>query len=71
MNLKTMIAVILIASGLVVLSYAGITFTTPGETIHFLGLKIETRESHFIPPLVGALSLVCGIGMLLVNAKRP
>jgi hypothetical protein len=70
MNTKTIVAVILIALGVVVLAYSGITFTTPGKPVEFLGMHIETTDSHFIPPVVGALALVGGIVLLLVNPKR-
>ena len=70
MNAKTIIAVILVALGVVVLAYSGITFTTPGKPVNFLGIHIETTHSHFIPPVVGALALVGGIVLLLVNPKR-
>jgi len=70
MNTKTIVAVILIALGIVVLAYSGITFKTPGKPVEFLGMHIETTDSHFIPPVVGALALVGGIVLLLVNPKR-
>ena len=70
MNPKTIVAIILVALGVVVLAYSGITFTTPGKPVNFLGIHIETTESHFIPPVVGALALVGGIVLLLVNPKR-
>jgi hypothetical protein len=70
MNPKTIVAVILIALGIVVLAYSGITFKTPGKPIEFLGMHFETTVSHFISPAVGALALVGGIVMLLVNPKR-
>ena len=70
MNTKTIIAVILVALGVVVLAYSGLSFTTPGKPVNFLGIHVETTESHFIPPVVGALSLVGGIVLLLVNPKR-
>jgi hypothetical protein len=70
MNTKTIIAVILVSLGLVVLAYSGITFTTPGKPVEFLGMHIQTTHSHFIPPIVGALALVGGIVLLLVNPKR-
>ena len=53
--MKTMIAVILVTLGIVVLAYSGLTFTTPGQPVDFLGIHIETTQSHFIPPVVGAL----------------
>ena len=70
MNTKTIVAVLLIALGVVVLAYSGITFTTPGKPVEFLGMHIATTDSHFIPPVVGALALVGGIVLLVVNPKR-
>ncbi len=70
MNTKTMIAVLLVGLGIVVLAYSGINFTTPGKPVNFLGIHIETTESHFIPPVVGVLALVGGITLLLVNPRR-
>ena len=62
-------AVALIALGIVVLAYSGITFKTPGKPVEFLGLHIETTNSHFIPPVVGAFALVGGIVLLVVKPK--
>jgi len=70
MNPKTIIAVILVTLGIVVLAYSGITFKTPGKPVEFLGMHIETTDSHFIPPVVGALALVGGIVLLVVKPKR-
>ncbi len=69
MKAKTILAGLLITLGIVILAYSGITFTTPGETIQFLGLRIKTTDSHFIPPVVGALSLVGGIVILLLKPR--
>ena len=70
MNTKTIVAVILIALGVVVLAYSGITFKTPGKPVEFLGMHIKTTDSHFIPPVVGAIALVGGIVLLLVRPRR-
>lgn len=69
MNTKTIVAVLLITLGVVVLAYSGIKFKTPGKPVDVLGVHIETTDSHFIPPVVGALSLVGGIVLLLVKPK--
>lgn len=69
MNLKTIAAIALMLAGIVVLAYSGISFTTPGETIRFLGLRIETRETHFIPPVIGTLALIGGIGLLILKPR--
>lgn len=69
MNTKTIIAVVLVALGIVVLAYSGLTFKTPGKPVDFLGIHIETTNSHFISPAVGALALVGGILLLIVKPK--
>jgi len=70
MNPKTIVAVILVTLGVVVLAYSGITFKTPGKPVEFLGMHIETTDSHFIPPVVGALALVGGIVLLMVKPRQ-
>ena len=70
MNTKTIVAVLLVSLGVVVLAYSGITFTTPGKPVDFLGMHFETTDSHFIPPVVGAFALVGGIVLLLVKPRR-
>ena len=69
MNTKT-IGLVLIALGIVVLAYSGITFKTPGKPVNILGAHIETTDSHFIPPVAGALALAGGVVLLAVGAKR-
>jgi len=69
MNMKTIFSVLLITLGIVVLAYSGLSFTTPGKTVDFLGMHIATTDSHFIPPAVGALALVGGIVLLFVKPK--
>jgi hypothetical protein len=70
MNAKTIIAGILITVGIVVLAYSGLSFTTPGKPVEFLGMHIQTTDSHFIPPVGGALALVGGIVLLLVKPRQ-
>lgn len=69
MNSKTITAALLIAAGIIVLAYSGISFTTPGKTLSFFGMKIETTETHFIPPLAGAITLIAGIVLLAVKPR--
>jgi len=70
MKPKTIVAALLVTLGIVVLAYSGITFKTPGKPIEFLGLHIATTDSHFIPPVVGALALIGGIVLLVVKPRQ-
>jgi hypothetical protein len=70
MNMKSIVAALLITLGIVVLAYSGISFSTPGKPIEFLGVHIETTDNHFVPPVVGALALVGGIVLLVVRPRR-
>ena len=67
--MKTIIAAILITVGIVVLAYSGLSFSTPGKPVDFLGMHIATTDNHFISPAVGALMLVGGIVLLIVKPK--
>lgn len=70
MNTKSIVAVLLITLGIVVLAYSGITFSTPGKPVEFLGLHFDTTNSHYVPPVVGALALVGGIVLLVVKPRQ-
>jgi hypothetical protein len=67
----TIIAVNLVALGVVVLACSGIFFfSAAGQPMSFPGMHFETTERQVIPPVVGALALVGGIALLIVNPKR-
>jgi hypothetical protein len=70
MNTRTIVAVLLITLGVVVLAYSGITFKTPGKPVDFLGIHIETTNSHFVPPVAGAIALVGGVVLLLMKPRQ-
>ncbi|MGA2604696.1 MAG: DUF3185 domain-containing protein [Verrucomicrobiia bacterium] len=70
MNSKT-IAVILIALGIVVLAYQGITFKSRGKPVDVLGVHVETTKTNYVPPIAGALALIGGIVLFAVSPKTP
>ena len=69
MNSK-MMAFILIALGVVVLAYSGITLRTPGKPVDIGPVHVETTQRHFIPPVVGAIALVGGLVLLVAGGKK-
>ncbi len=70
MRSKMIAGVILIGLGIVVLAYSGITYKTRGKPIDIGPLHMETTNSHFIPPVAGAVALVGGIMLLVLNTRK-
>jgi uncharacterized membrane protein YidH (DUF202 family) len=72
MKPNTVIAIILIAVGIVALAYQGITYTTREKAIDLGPLQVTTERTRTLPlpPIVGAIALVGGIVLLVVGKKR-
>ena len=70
MSSRRITAIILVALGVVVLAYSGITFKTRGKPIDIGPVHVETTQSHFIPPVVGAIALFGGIVLLLITGDK-
>ncbi len=72
LNAKTTAGIALIVLGVVALIYQGITYTTREETIDLGPLQITTERERTIPlpPIVGVVALIGGIGLLVVNARK-
>jgi nitrate reductase gamma subunit len=70
MNIKPVIAVTLVAVGVVVLASLGLGLLTPGKPVEFLGMNIAKGNGQFIPPVAGGLAFAGGIILLLIKSKR-
>jgi uncharacterized membrane protein YidH (DUF202 family) len=72
MNTKTIVAVVLIALGIVSLAYQGIRYTTREKAIDLGPLQVTAERTHTIPlpPIVGVVALVGGIVLLVTGEKR-
>ena len=66
----TIIAVNLVALGVVVLAYSGIFSSPPAQPVNFPGMHFKPTQRQVIPPILGALALVGGIVLLRVNPSR-
>jgi hypothetical protein len=72
MTTTTMLGIALIVLGVIAFAYQGITYTTQ-ETILDVGplqATVDKQETIPLPPIVGALSLVGGIVLLIVGARK-
>lgn len=67
MNSKPYLAIVLIVIGLLAFVYQGINYTTREKPVIIGPLEITTQETHRIPlpPIIGAVTLLIGIGLLL------
>jgi len=70
-NPKRIVAILLIALGVVAFAYQGITYTSMGEGVNIGPMHIATERTHHIPlpPILGAIALVGGILLLVVERK--
>ncbi|MGE4403811.1 MAG: DUF3185 domain-containing protein [Desulfobulbus sp.] len=71
MKTTTLIAIFLIALGVIALGYQGITYTTSEKVVDIGPLQVtENKTKTFpLPPIVGGLALVGGIVLLVVGRK--
>lgn len=72
MKTNTLIAVLLIAIGIVAFAYQGITYTTREKVLDLGPIQMTTEKTKTIPlpPLMGALALVGGIVLLVMGKKN-
>jgi hypothetical protein len=66
------IAIVLIAIGVVSLAYQGITYTTREKIIDLGPIKATADRERTIPlpPILGGLALAGGVVLLVVGARR-
>jgi len=65
-------AVLLIALGVAAFGYQGITYTTKEKVVDIGPLTVTSDKTKTIPlpPIVGAIALVGGIGLLVLGTKK-
>jgi hypothetical protein len=66
------VAIILIAVGVVSLAYQGITYTTQEKVLEVGPIKATAEKERTIPlpPILGGLALAGGVVLLVVGARR-
>ena len=72
MKTNTILAVLLIALGIVAFAYQGVTFKTREKAVDIGSLQVTTEKTKRIPlpPIVGAIALVGGIVLLIGNKNK-
>jgi uncharacterized membrane protein len=66
------IGIVLILLGIVALSYNRITYTTKEKIVEIgpLQATAEKEKSIPLPPMLGGLALVAGVGLIAVGYKK-
>jgi len=66
------IGIVLILLGIVDLSYNRITYTTKEKIVEIgpLQATAEKEKSIPLPPMLGGLALVAGVGLIAVGYKK-
>jgi hypothetical protein len=72
MKTTLIIAIFLIAIGVVAFAYQGITYTTREKVVDIGPLQVtaDTTRTLPLPPIIGAIALVGGIVVLVVGTRK-
>lgn len=64
--------IVLIVLGIVGLVYGGISYTRRKETLHMgpLSATVRQRETLPISPIVSAIAIVAGVGLVVAGGRR-
>ena len=72
MRPKIIIAVILIALGIVAFAYQGINYTTREKVVDIGPIQVTSEKTKTLPlpPIIGVIALVGGVVLLVVGVKK-
>ncbi len=72
MNASRLVAIVLIAAGVLALAYGGFTYTkkTHEAQIGTLELSVQEKETVNVPMWAGVAAIVGGAALLLVGARK-
>ena len=67
--MNKMLGIILIVVGIVGLAWGGFNFTTREKVVDIGPIHASRDKTHSVPlpPVAGALALVCGVALLVVG----
>jgi hypothetical protein len=72
MNSMKLLALFLIVVAIIAFVYQGITYRTRESVVDLGPLHVTAEKSHTLPlpPVVGAIALLGGIGLLVLDRKK-
>ena len=72
MKTNTIIGIILIAAGIIALTFQGITYATREKAIDLGPIQVTTEKTRRIPlpPIAGAIAMAGGLALLIAGNKK-
>jgi hypothetical protein len=72
MKTSTVVAIILIAAGIMAFAYQGFTYTTREQVVNLGPVHVTAERTRTLPlpPIVGMIAVVGGIILLVVGRKK-
>lgn len=69
MSARTVIGIALLILGIVALAYQGFTYSVPKKAVDLGPIQVTRQERHTVPlpPILGALALIGGIAVLVLD----
>ena len=69
MSGRTIIGIALLILGVLALAYQGFSYTVPKKAVDLGPIQVTRQERHTVPlpPVLGALALIGGIAVLVLN----
>jgi hypothetical protein len=71
MSGKTILGILLIVLGALAIAYQGFTYTTQKKEVDIGPIEVNKKEHHEVdfPPLLGALAVVGGVAVLVLDRR--
>ena len=72
MNTTKLLAIALIAIGIIAFAYQGISYTSRDNVVDLGPLHVTAERSHTLPlpPIVGAIALAGGLALLFMKGQK-
>ena len=69
MSAKNIIGIALLVLGVLALAYQGFSYTVPKKAVDLGPIQVTQQERHTVPlpPILGALALIGGIAVLVLD----
>jgi uncharacterized membrane protein HdeD (DUF308 family) len=69
MSGRTIVGISLLILGIIALAYQGFSYTVPKKAVDLGPIQVTRQERHTVPlpPLLGALALIGGIAVLVLD----